>query len=180
MNQKTCWGNMVYEPREDSLLLRKCVRKYAKGKVLDVGAGLGIQAKTALDQGCDVIAVDNDPAAVKHAKEQGINCVQSDLFENIKGKFDIIIFNPPYLPEHDCEDPKTKNMVCGGKKGNELLERFLKEAKTYLKEKGKMLVVWSSLTPNMEKICDKYQWKYEKLAEESFFYEKIYVFLLTK
>ncbi|MBI2659492.1 hypothetical protein HYX05_05335, partial [Candidatus Woesearchaeota archaeon] len=34
----------VYEPREDSTMLERYVREYAKGKVLDVGTGSGIQA----------------------------------------------------------------------------------------------------------------------------------------
>ena len=37
----------VYEPREDSNLLEKYVRQYAKGKVLDIGTGSGIQAIAA-------------------------------------------------------------------------------------------------------------------------------------
>lgn len=36
-----------YEPREDSKLLERYVRKYAKGSVLDIGTGSGIQAISA-------------------------------------------------------------------------------------------------------------------------------------
>ena len=35
---------MLYEPREDSRLLAKYAKKYAKGLVLDIGTGSGIQA----------------------------------------------------------------------------------------------------------------------------------------
>ena len=38
---------MIYEPREDSELLAKYVKKYAFGGVLDMGTGSGIQALTA-------------------------------------------------------------------------------------------------------------------------------------
>jgi pyruvate dehydrogenase E1 component alpha subunit len=42
--------NGVYEPREDSLLLEKYVKKFAKGIVLDIGTGSGIQAKAAAER----------------------------------------------------------------------------------------------------------------------------------
>ena len=49
---------MIYEPREDSFLLQKYVKKYSKGRVLDMGTGSGIQALTALEKTKCVVAVD--------------------------------------------------------------------------------------------------------------------------
>ena len=65
----------IYEPREDSFLLAKCVKEQVSGKVLDVGTGSGIQAETAVEQGCDVDAVDIDDDAVEHVKKKGRNGV---------------------------------------------------------------------------------------------------------
>ena len=42
---------ILYGPREDSKLLEKYVSQYAKGSVLDIGTGSGIQALTAAKSG---------------------------------------------------------------------------------------------------------------------------------
>ena len=95
---------MIYEPREDSELLQKWVKKLVTGKVLDMGTGSGIQAKTALKNTKDVLAVDINQECVEFVKKQGIEVRQSNLFSNVEESFDRIIFNPPYLPE-DMEEP---------------------------------------------------------------------------
>ncbi|MBI1968612.1 methyltransferase [Candidatus Woesearchaeota archaeon] len=149
----------VYEPAEDSFLLQKLVKEHAFGRVLDMGSGSGIQAfaAAASPRVREVLAVDIDQEALaqlrqKIAKEKiaakKIKTLQSDLFEHIAGKFDTIIFNPPYLPQ----DPGIEDhAIYGGKKGWELAERFFSQAGNYLTSKGKILFLFSSLT-NKEKI----------------------------
>ena len=66
---------MIYEPAEDSFLLQKYVKKYAKGKVLDMGTGSGIQAEAAKD----VLAVDVNPECVEYVKKKGIRAIVSNL-----------------------------------------------------------------------------------------------------
>ena len=110
---------MLYDPAEDSIMLQEQVRKYAKGKVLDLGTGTGIQALTALEKTKNVLASDINEEAVKNCEKLGINCIKSDLFKNIKEKFDLIIFNPPYLPDDKIKLEDNLNYI-GGKKGNEL------------------------------------------------------------
>lgn len=169
---------MIYEPAEDSFLLQKHVRKYAQGKVLDLGAGSGIQAITALEKTKNVLAVDVDPEAVKLLKEKGLKAKISDLFSNVKGKFDLIIFNPPYLPKDEREPEDSALTTAGGKKGSEIIEKFLRQAKKFLKKEGRILMVCSSLTGDVEKLFKKYGYKFEKLEEEKMFFEKLYVYLL--
>ena len=169
---------MIYEPAEDSFLLQKYVRKYAKGKVLDMGTGSGIQALTALEKTKDVLAVDIDEEIVKEAKKKGIKARTSNLFSNVRGKFDLIIFNPPYLPE-DKREPKSSALATtGGKKGYEIIEKFLKDAKKFLKKDGKILLIFSSLTGNVEKLFKRYEYKFKNLEEKKVFFETIFVYLL--
>jgi release factor glutamine methyltransferase len=171
---------MIYEPAEDSYLLQKQVRKFSKKgmKVLDVGTGSGIQAQTAKERGAEVLALDINPECVDHCKKLKINTILSNLFENIKDKFDLIIFNPPYLPEEPLEPEDSRLATTGGKKGNEILEQFLKEVKEYLNKEGKVLILFSSLTPDVDKIIKKNNLKFEKLSEEKIPFEKLFVYLI--
>ena len=168
---------MLYEPAEDSFLLQEQVRKYAKGRVLDLGTGTGIQAKTALEKTKNVLATDINPEAVNHCKKLGIKAIKSNLFSNIKGKFDLIIFNPPYLPDDNLNLKDDINYI-GGKKGSETLEKFFSQAKKHLNKNGKILIVFSSLTPNVNKIIKKYNFRFKKLSVQKFFFEKLFVYLI--
>ena len=169
---------MLYDPREDSFLLAKYIRKYSKGKVLDVGAGTGILAEIALKNTNDVLAIDINEEAVEFCRKKGINAIKSDLFEKIKDKFDLIIFNPPYLPRDDDEDEEIRLITTGGEKGYEVIERFLKEARDHLNKNGIILIVFSTLTGDVESLIKKYRYKYELLEEKPLFFEKLKVLKL--
>ena len=172
---------MIYDPAEDSYLLQKQVEKFIKKEmdVLDIGTGSGIQALTAKKQGANVIAADINSECVTHVNKLGIKTLQSDLFENITGKFDLIIFNPPYLPEDEREPEDSKLVTTGGKKGNEILARFLAGAKDYLKEDGKILIVFSSLTPDVDQLVEENKFTFEKISEQKIDFEKLIVYELT-
>lgn len=175
---------MIYEPDEDSFLLVKQVKRLAKSKkILDVGTGFGILAETALKFGAkDVLAVDIDKEVIEFVKSKGINAKVSDLFSNVYERFDLIIFNPPYLPEDDLEDKDIRNVTTGGKYGYEILEKFLIQAKNYLNKGGEILIVFSSLT-NKEKIdsiLKKNNYKFKCLETKKLFFEELYVYLINR
>lgn len=165
---------MIYEPREDSYLLEKYIKKLAVGRTLDMGTGSGIHALAA-KKATSVLASDFNKEAVARAKQKGIETVYSDLFSNIKETFDTIIFNPPYLPEDPDEDKESKLATTGGKKGSELLERFLQEAKKHLAKEGQILVIVSSLTKDAFKIFKKHGYSNKILEEKKMFFETLYV-----
>ncbi|MFQ5620416.1 MAG: HemK2/MTQ2 family protein methyltransferase [Candidatus Nanoarchaeia archaeon] len=175
---------MVYEVAEDSLLLAKAVRKYAKGSVLDMGTGSGVQAITASKKKAvsKVLAVDVDPEAVKYVKKQSAKKVtvkKSDLFSNVKGKFDTIVFNPPYLPQDNGVEDIA---LYGGKGGYELTLRFLEDVGEHLETNGVLLLLFSSLT--RKEVIDDALWKglfdYETVGQSVHFMEKLYVYKVTK
>lgn len=170
---------MIYEPREDSFLLEKYVRQFAHGKVLDMGTGSGIQALAAKEKIENVLAVDSNPEAVAHVKKLGINAVQSDLFSNIKGLFDVIMCNPPYLPATEDEDAESKQITTGGQQGHEFIERLLKEAKQHLNTHGIILLLYSSLSGNIEKIAKKLKYTLIILETKKLFFETLSVAKLT-
>ena len=168
---------MIYTPREDSFLLEGEIKKLAKNKsVLDMGTGSGIQAKAAVKAGAkSVLAADINEEAIILLKKQGINAIKSNLFQKIKGKFDIITFNPPYLPEEKQEDKESALATTGGKRGDEIILKFLKQAKPHLEQKGIILLVISSLTPKDKiiKLLEKQSLKHKVLSSEKFFFETL-------
>ena len=167
---------MIYEPKEDSYLILNYIKDYSKGKILDVGTGSGILAEEANKYG-DVLATDIDDEVIEYFRKKGIKVIKSDLFSNVEGKFDLIIFNPPYLPEDKEEDKESKRVTTGGKQGFELIERFFSEVKNYLKKDGKILIVFSSLTGDVFGIMRKYGFDYKILEKEKAFFEDILIFL---
>ena len=145
----------LYEPREDSHLTAKYVKKLARGSVLDMGTGSGIHAVEAAQNKkvTKVLAVDIQKEVITHCKKtiknKKIQFKVSDLFKNITETFDTIIFNPPYLPR----DPNLEHDHTwdGGKEGYEVIEKFLNQVPWHLRDKGVILLMFSSLT-NKKKI----------------------------
>ncbi|MCU0642470.1 MAG: methyltransferase [archaeon] len=174
---------MIYSPREDSFLLEREVKKLAKGRAsLDMGCGSGIQGKAALSSGAKSVSFsDINPEAIKELKKQGFDAVKSDLFSDIKEKFDLVSFNPPYLPENKEEGRESGLANSGGKRGDELILRFLKQVKFHLNRGGIILLVLSSLTPRdkIEILLKKQKMHKKLLGKQSFFMESLEVWKIS-
>src|SRR3972149_6490963 len=115
----------IYQPAEDSFFIADVLEKLFESNkkdiaVLEIGCGSGVQLQKILQVGVkkeNIFGVDINKEAVRHCKNLGFNCVHSNLFDNVNGKFDIIIFNPPYLPEDIKEPLSSKLATTGGKQG---------------------------------------------------------------
>ncbi len=175
---------MIYEPAEDSYLLEKEVCLRAQGKrILDMGAGKGIQTIAALKAGAlSVLSVDVNSNAIKELKKKGLNAIQSNLFSKVKGKFDLIIFNPPYLPEDKREDKESALSTSGGKKGDETIIRFLRGVRRHLADGGIILMVISSLTPHegILSILREKGFKWNVAAQKNVFMERLEVWEISQ
>ena len=178
----------IYQPAEDSYLLEKYVRRYATGRVLDMGTGSGIQALAAIEVPSvrEVVAVDINPKAVEALRQEiekkklrKVRVLQSDLFENVEGHFNMVIFNPPYLPEDKGVEDKA---IYGGKKGWEISERFLQNVSNYLFPEGTVLFLFSSLTnkQKIDEILEHNLLQWEELGEENIAFETLYVYRISK
>ncbi len=174
---------MIYSPEEDSYLLESQVRKYAKNKsFIDIGSGSGIQAISAIKGKAKSVTVSEvDEESLKYLREQfkgeNIKIIKSNLFSKIKGKFDLIAFNPPYLPEDKLEDKESRRATTGGKKGDEIIVRFLNQAVKHLNKEGIILLVVSSLTPKerISKTLKNLKLKKKVLSKEKLFFEYLEV-----
>jgi release factor glutamine methyltransferase len=147
----------VYEPAEDSLLFADNLKAIDGDVVLDMGTGCGILGIIAAEKAAQVIAIDINPHAVRCARENAILnhvddkmfCIQGDLFTTIKkrAKFDLILFNAPYLPSEDAEKTSWfERAWSGGPSGRCIIDRFLQDAPNYLKPEGRLLLLQSTLS----------------------------------
>ena len=122
-------------------------------KILDLCTGsgiIGITLKKELEEfGVEIIASDISSRALAVAKENAssleadISFVESDLFSNIKDKFDIIVSNPPYIAYDDKETIKENVLnydphlaLFADEDGMYFYRNIVEEARQYLTEKG--------------------------------------------
>jgi release factor glutamine methyltransferase len=143
----------VYRPCDDSFLLAENLRVSEGEKVLDMGTGCGIQGILAAKQGALVKACDISTQAVDCAKHNAakngveMDVIGSDLFQRVKGTFDLIAFNPPYLPSDPAEALSPEALAWdGGRTGREVALRFISRCAEHLEPGGRVLLVASSLS----------------------------------
>lgn len=158
----------VYPPGEDTFLLIDSMKP--EGDVLDVGTGTGMVAIHAAKRGCKVDACDINPLAVRCALKNAernmvyMNVYKSDLFREVHGMYDTILFNAPYLP-YPNEDPSWSG-------GMEIINRFFLEMKEHLK--GRAYIVYSSLTGDVAGAAAEFGYSLHVLKEEAYLFERLY------
>jgi len=170
----------IYSPAEDSWLLEEAILKEnLKGKnCLDMGTGSGIQSRAMMKAGAKkVTAVDINPEALERLKTQFVGqnfeAIRSDLFNNVKGKFDFIAFNPPYVPSEGIKWKDTD----GGKKGRAVIDVFIKEFPKVLVGGGVLLLLVSSHNNEKEiiELLNKKGFVSQIILEKKLFFEKLFV-----
>jgi release factor glutamine methyltransferase len=123
-------------------------------RVLDLGCGTGAIALCikAEQPRAKVMASDINPEAVKLTLENAsrlnleIEVIETSLFEGIEGRFDLIVSNPPYLPELDLEDlePEVQrepaNALFSGQDGLDLTRALVRMARERLGPSGWLLL----------------------------------------
>ena len=177
----------VLSPRMETEELIYKVIEYIKSinknniKILDLCTGsgiIGITLRKELEfKSLEVVASDISEEALKVAKENAImneaevKFIQSDIFEDINEKFDIIVSNPPYIAYNDKitmeenvlnYDPHLA--LFAEEDGMYFYREIVESAKEYLEEDG--IVFFEIGYDQREKIL--------KLANENGFKAEVY------
>lgn len=169
----------VYPPSDDSILLIESLDVVPREKVLEVGCGSGVVSIHCAKNGCYVTAVDVNPRAVeltrRNAEANGtdIRVLESDVYRNVDGVFDTIVFNLPYLPVD--EEGLLAKAWSGGPDGLGPLPRLLEGAPDHLVPDGRVVVVVSSLTEPraLEEALEGYEVR--TIGEQRLFFERLSV-----
>jgi release factor glutamine methyltransferase len=143
----------VYEPAADTELLVRSIRFREGERILEIGTGTGLVAIHCAKHGGLVTATDVCTEALDLARDNaGANAVEvdlreGDLFDPVEGAFDVIIFNPPYLPTdpEDLTDSPLDTALDGGPGGTEITLKFLQRLPEFLEPGGRAYLVVSSL-----------------------------------
>jgi release factor glutamine methyltransferase len=132
-------------PWDINLLAQTVVREVKEAdKVLDMGTGSGVQAILAASKSKDVTAVDVNPFAVKCAEQNvklnklssRVKVIESDLFEKVEGRFDLIIFDPPFR----WSEPRDLWERSSADKDYSTLNNFFVGAMEHLNEGGRIIM----------------------------------------
>ncbi len=173
----------VYPPCDDSILLIRSLEVEPGMEVLEVGSGSGIVSIHAALEGATVTSVDINPKAVAltrtNAERMGAklrDVRESDLFSNVEGRFDLILFNLPYLPVEEGEmDSPIEKAWAGGPDGMGPFPDLVEQCPEHLKKDGKLVVVVSSLMDQeaLDGVLEGHPVRV--LGEDSYFFEKLRV-----
>jgi release factor glutamine methyltransferase len=150
----------VYDPAEDSFLLLDSIPLAPQYLVLELGTGCGLIALECAHKGAKVLCTDVNPFAVqltrhnidrnRHLLKGAVEIRQGDLFTVLKKTelFNVIIFNPPYLPTRKIEKIGGWFDIAtdGGRDGLKLTKRFLNGLHNYLLRKGVAYFIFSTLS----------------------------------
>jgi release factor glutamine methyltransferase len=147
----------VYEPAEDSFLFAEKLDVKVGDRVLDMGTGCGLLGVLSAERAIEVVGVDINPHALHCAEKNaelnnvvnGVSFIQGDLFGPLKEtkKFDLILFNAPYLPENENISLSwIERAWVGGSNGRSVIDAFLSKVANHLSKTGRLLLLQSTLS----------------------------------
>ena len=148
----------VFIPQKDTeILLEKTIelinrywKKQKRLKILDIGTGCGnLAICLAKNNPCwKIFATDISQKALKTVSENAIihqvknlKIIQSNLFKNLKDKYNVIITNPPYISEKEYQvlpfstKQQPKKALVAKNNGYWFYEKIIHQVQRYLTKK---------------------------------------------
>ena len=139
-------------------------------RVLEIGTGSGCIALSIAEafSNVEVVATDISTDAIDvalinakaHGLENRVEIIESDLFENVSGVFDLIITNPPYVPDEIMLDLPKEYLhephmaLAAGDKGLDFISRILHDAPPFLSDNGIVIIEAGVASESMEQRFD--------------------------
>jgi methylase of polypeptide subunit release factors len=135
----------------ECFILGGLLKRSARRRAIDLGTGSGVHAILASDHCHEVVAVDISSRAIEFARFNSalngidnIEFVSSDLFGSVESTCDLLIANPPYVPDSTAR--AGDNFWSGGVGGSDVLRRIVEAVPTRLDADGVCHLI--SLYPN--------------------------------
>lgn len=148
----------VFIPRLETEYLIECIGQMlgtAPKKILEIGTGCGAIsiALARIFPEAKIIATDISPTAIRNASEniehfklkEQIILLNSNLFEGLSARFDLIVSNPPYIPSSrllflpkSVTDYEPILAINGGDKGIQFIKKLICNGEDYLNPQGMM------------------------------------------
>jgi release factor glutamine methyltransferase len=125
------------------------------GRVVDIGTGSGCIAISIERERPDlhVFSLDRSVAALAVARRNrdalgaNVQLAASDLLSAMRGTFDVIVSNPPYVPLAEYEElavevriHEPRVALTPGPEGTEIIDRILEESKALLRPFGSLII----------------------------------------
>jgi release factor glutamine methyltransferase len=180
----------VYQPAEDSRLLAEAViadtEDHPADLALEVGTGSGYVADRVTDRtGARALGSDVNPHACRQARERGVEAVRADLLAPFESNvFDVVLFNPPYLPTDpdDERDDWMEVALSGGEDGRAVVEPFVSSVGRVLAPDGVVYLLVSSLAgvDEVVEMAAREDFSAVALRDESFPFETLTVLKLIQ
>ena len=150
---------------------------------IEIGCGSGLICTQLAPKVKSIVATDISPHAARWVRSMGIEVVRADLFGGIRGEFDLVIFNPPYLPtsEEERSSGWINAALDGGSSGRDVIYPFLEQLRPHLSYRGRALLLVSSLN-RLREIGEKARAEGLEVsleATERCFFEQLHVLELT-
>lgn len=138
----------VYPPNPNGLADLVADEVKPTDTVLDMGTGSGINGLVAATKSRSVLGVDINPAAVEaanaNAARNGLadrfQAIESDVFSNVNGRFDLIVFDPPFrwFVAHDMRERATADENYAS------LRAFVGDVSEHLTARGRILLAFGT------------------------------------
>jgi len=174
----------VLIPRSDTeVLVEEVLRRFGDEpqRVADVGAGSGAIALALkyYRPSWQVWAVDFSREALEVAEANAkrynleVNFEGGELLSPLKGKFDLIVSNPPYIPTAELKklqlEVQFEPLIAldGGEDGLRIYRRLIPQAASFLTDKGTLfLEIGSDLTEKIKELFSVSDWSFYEIIPD--------------
>lgn len=182
-----------YFPSEDTFLLLNTLKKEITkiyNNVLEIGFGSGIISLFLYDFSKNIDCFDINPKAITYLKEVkqkydlvNMNVCLSNLFEKANKKYDLIVFNPPYVPSEEIDLNNLSSLATdGGKDGAEIIIKVINNLSNYLNDNGVCYLLISSLNniKSIKQKIEKNKLIVDIIINQKLFFEELFILKIQK